>query len=171
MLVSTYGFDPSLNFDPARIASQVVSGIGFLGAGLIFFNKGTMHGLTTAAGIWATSAIGLAFGAGMYEIGFIAGALIFLLQKYLHKLYPYVQPANTINIQIHMNEEGDINDINHVFSKLHLGHDENKIISVDDDGFIVETEIISRNSISPKLIKEKLEELNNVTSVHYSRNK
>ena len=69
MIVSKYGFwdilgDTGIGLDPSRIAAQVVSGIGFLGAGTIIIQKLFVRGLTTAAGIWATSAIGLAVGAG-----------------------------------------------------------------------------------------------------------
>ena len=56
------------NGDPGRIAAQVISGIGFLGAGAIIQMKGSVRGLTTAAGIWMTACLGLAIGAGMYII-------------------------------------------------------------------------------------------------------
>lgn len=69
MIVSQYGYDAVIRqgvaLDPARTAAQVVSGIGFLGGGLIFVKKDTVRGLTTAAGIWISSAIGLAAGAGL----------------------------------------------------------------------------------------------------------
>ena len=74
MIVSQYGFEGFLadhdgtRFDPGRIAAQVVSGIGFIGAGTIIFQKQVIRGLTTAAGLWATAAIGLACGASMYVI-------------------------------------------------------------------------------------------------------
>ena len=58
-----------IDLDPSRVAAQVVSGIGFIGAGTIIFQKQIVRGLTTAAGIWATSGIGLAIGAGMYWLG------------------------------------------------------------------------------------------------------
>lgn len=64
------------NGDPGRIAAQVVSGIGFLGAGAIIQMKGSVRGLTTAAGIWMAACIGLAVGAGMYLISIIATLLI-----------------------------------------------------------------------------------------------
>ncbi|MBQ3959017.1 MAG: MgtC/SapB family protein [Muribaculaceae bacterium] len=64
------------NGDPGRIAAQVVSGIGFLGAGAIIQMKGSVRGLTTAAGIWISACIGLAVGAGMYVISVIATLLI-----------------------------------------------------------------------------------------------
>ena len=72
MLVSTHGFYEVINenhisFDPSRVAAQVVSGIGFIGAGAIMFLKdGIIRGLTTAAGLWTVAAIGLATGSGMY---------------------------------------------------------------------------------------------------------
>lgn len=71
MLVSTYGFNDVLEqgrlSDPSRIAAQVVSGIGFIGAGTIMFQKqGIVRGITTAAGLWTVAAIGLAAGSGMY---------------------------------------------------------------------------------------------------------
>lgn len=74
MIVSQYGFqqiiqENSVSLDPSRVAAQVVSGIGFIGAGTIIIQKQFVRGLTTAAGIWATAGIGLAIGAGMYGVG------------------------------------------------------------------------------------------------------
>ncbi len=72
MIVSAFGFGdilgtPNVTLDPSRIAAQVVSGIGFIGAGTILFMKqGTVHGLTTASGLWTVAAIGLATGGGLY---------------------------------------------------------------------------------------------------------
>lgn len=79
MLVSIYIPQEYLglkNGDPGRIAAQVISGIGFLGAGAIIQMKGSVRGLTTAAGIWMTACIGLAVGAGMYGIATMACVLI-----------------------------------------------------------------------------------------------
>ena len=95
MLVSKYGFtdmiagkalfEGSRGTDPARIAAQVISGISFLGAGVIFKNGSTVKGLTTAAGIWATAGIGLAVGAGMYWLGLFTTVLIATLQYLMHR--------------------------------------------------------------------------------------
>ena len=83
MIVSKYGFEDILGkegvgLDPSRIASQVVTGIGFLGAGTIIIQKLFVRGLTTAAGIWTTAAVGLAVGAGQYWLG-ISATLLTLL--------------------------------------------------------------------------------------------
>ena len=67
MIVSRYGFDGQ--GDPGRVAAQIVSGIGFIGAGAIMVNRKAVHGLTTAAGIWVAAGIGMAVASGMYAIG------------------------------------------------------------------------------------------------------
>ena len=83
MLVSIYIpeklFGATANGDPGRIAAQVISGIGFLGAGAIIQMKGSVRGLTTAAGMWMIASIGLAVGAGMYLIAVTASVLIILV--------------------------------------------------------------------------------------------
>ena len=84
MIVSQYGFDDVLKtdlvrLDPSRVASQVVSGIGFIGAGtIVLLHKQIVRGLTTAAGIWTTAGIGLAIGAGMYVVGIAATVLVLI---------------------------------------------------------------------------------------------
>lgn len=78
------------NGDPGRIAAQVISGIGFLGAGAIIQMKGSVRGLTTAAGIWMVSTIGLAVGVGMYMLSIVATLLILFilvqLERFEHKV-------------------------------------------------------------------------------------
>lgn len=103
MIVSAYGFDgalvtPEHRLDVSRIAAQVVSGIGFIGAGTIIFQKNAVRGLTTAAGVWVTAAIGLACGAGMYELATAATVLVlFGLEAFnfvLHKFDRHRQSSN-----------------------------------------------------------------------------
>ncbi len=76
--------------DPARVAAQVISGVGFLGAGAILQNKGSIRGLTTAAGIWIVAALGLAIGVGLYWIAIITTAFILFtlirLERYEHQV-------------------------------------------------------------------------------------
>lgn len=77
MLVSIYGFDSSSG-DPARLAAQVVSGIGFLGAGTIIRTGNDISGLTTAASLWVCAGIGLAIGSGYYLGGIITAAVVLI---------------------------------------------------------------------------------------------
>ena len=83
IIVSQWGFGdvvghPGIGLDPSRVAAQVVSGIGFIGAGTIMMQKQFVRGLTTAAGLWATAGIGLAIGGGLYTVG-IAATLLTLI--------------------------------------------------------------------------------------------
>ncbi|HTK61024.1 MAG TPA: MgtC/SapB family protein [Pseudonocardia sp.] len=83
MLVSKYGFGDVVaaglvNLDPSRVAAQIVSGVGFLGAGLIITRRGAIRGLTTAAAIWETAAIGMAAGAGLAVLALVVTGLHFL---------------------------------------------------------------------------------------------
>lgn len=91
MIVSIYGFEGLTNLegikagDPARLAAQAVTGISFMGAGVIYKNGSTIHGLTTAAGLWTTALIGLAIGAGMFGLGVFTTVLLAVLQFVMHK--------------------------------------------------------------------------------------
>ncbi|MDO4532031.1 MAG: MgtC/SapB family protein, partial [Bacillota bacterium] len=89
MIVSKYGFMdvleiPGMRVDAARIASNVITGISFLGAGVIFIREASIKGLTTAAGLWAMAGVGLAIGAGMYSVGIFATLLVMLIQIFTH---------------------------------------------------------------------------------------
>ena len=91
MIISKYAFSDviilnNVGLDPSRIAAQVVSGISFLGAGTIFMEKKSVKGLTTAAGIWTTAAIGLATGAGLYCIAIFTTFIVIVILKFMQKL-------------------------------------------------------------------------------------
>ena len=86
MVVSKYGFYDVEEVDSSRVAAQIVSGVGFLGAGVIFVRNNTVSGLTTAAGLWTTAGVGMAIGAGSYFIGISAGFLVVVVQILLHKI-------------------------------------------------------------------------------------
>lgn len=114
MVVSKYGFSDMVvgemgmrGADGARIAAQVVSGIGFLGAGMIFVHKNSVSGLTTAAGIWATAGVGIAIGAGMYAVGFSATVIIVAVQILLHKNFRWLRMPTTKMLYIQGVDEPD----------------------------------------------------------------
>lgn len=88
-IVSQYGFGFDLK-DSSRVAAQVVSGIGFLGAGTIIFQRNVVRGLTTAAGLWVTAAIGLACGSGMFAAAAIATVLIIVGLEVLILFIPHI---------------------------------------------------------------------------------
>ena len=82
MIISQYAFTG--RYDAARVAAQVVSGIGFIGAGVIIFQKNVVRGVTTAAGLWVAAAIGLACGAGMYAVAAAASLLTIICLETMH---------------------------------------------------------------------------------------
>lgn len=83
MVVSKYAFT-GMDADVSRVAAQIVSGIGFLGAGIIMLRGQKMHGLTTAAGIWATAGVGMAAGAGLYIVATGAALILIAVQCICH---------------------------------------------------------------------------------------
>ena len=101
MILSAHGFGDILfsentRLDVSRIAAQVVSGIGFIGAGTIIFQRHAVHGLTTAAGLWVTAAIGMAAGAGLYVIAAFTTFLVLLGLEVLHALLPQINNRTII---------------------------------------------------------------------------
>lgn len=110
MIVSKYGFSDligikGMGLDPSRIAAQIVSGIGFLGAGIIFVRNHIVNGLTTAAGIWVTSGIGMAIGSGMYVIGVVAAIGVVFVQVILHLPFQMFRSVEILNVEVHIKDK------------------------------------------------------------------
>lgn len=101
MLVSKYGFLDMLHYDsvgldPSRVAAGIVTGIGFLGAGMIFARGRGVTGLTTAAGVWATLGIGMAVGAGLYLISAFCTLFIVSIQTLLHRNFSFLSHSGAV---------------------------------------------------------------------------
>lgn len=96
--------------DPARMGAQVVSGIGFLGAGtIIVTGRNRVKGLTTAAGLWAAACVGLSLGIGFYSGAIIGCVLIFIVMATLHRLDDWVMSSTkTINLYLEFDEMSDV---------------------------------------------------------------
>ena len=113
MILSKYAFVDLVGVnglrgaDPARIAAQVVSGISFLGAGVIFKNGNSIRGLTTAAGMWGTAAVGMAIGAGMYWVGLIEAAVLVGIQIVLHRFPVGADALTTQEIVVEMTDSDE----------------------------------------------------------------
>ncbi len=126
MVVSKYAFfdvitqglynGVEVRLDPSRVASTIASGIGFLGAGMIFVHKNNITGLTTAAGIWATSGVGMAIGAGMYSVGIASTVIIVVAQIVLHLRGGWSKQLKTKNIIIKDIDKPDYQE--YIISKL-----------------------------------------------------
>lgn len=118
MAVSKYGFFDVVRYgmsqgmdvklDPSRMASTIITGIGFLGAGTIFVRKQVINGLTTAAGLWSTAGIGMTIGAGLYIVGVSITLFQFLVQILLHKNLRLLRSPTSDLIVLRADNAGDI---------------------------------------------------------------
>lgn len=142
MVVSKYGFQdiPALEMmkvDASRVASNVVTGVGFLGAGVIFFKGSTIKGLTTAAGLWTTAGIGLALGSGMYFIGIASAVIMIIAQFILHRVLKSVDSYSTSEISVVLkNENGAIEEFRGQLEKENLVIQACKIIKDREENVI-----------------------------------
>ena len=147
MIVSKYSFADltsaaGSNFngvrgaDSARIAAQVVSGISFLGAGVIFKHGSAVRGLTTAAGLWATAGIGLAIGAGMYPVGIFAAILVAFVQVLMHKFVVGADSLASSHLTFTIRSEGDLQETMEAYIGDHTMQISDTKIVYHDDGFI-----------------------------------
>ena len=98
MIVSLHGFGPSA--DTSRVAAQIVSGVSFLGAGIIIYRKQEIKGLTTAAGVWATAGVGMACGGRLYVVAIGATAIMIALQLLLHLNVKPFKPVKHFSVNI-----------------------------------------------------------------------
>ena len=149
MCVSKYAFFDILRFcrdsgfdiklDPSRVAASIVSGVGFLGAGTIFVRKQVINGLTTAAGLWVTSGIGMAIGAGMYIPGIAATLILFMAQVFLHKNYSFLSFPVSDQVILRVPDEPNIiHRVNDAFSSHDIEVRSLKFDKRDDDLLEVE---------------------------------
>ncbi len=106
--VSIWGFGPAS--DGARVAAQIVSGVGFLGAGIIVYRKHEVRGLTTAAGVWATAGVGMACGASMYILACGATVILIAMQCFLHaNIRPFrLKKTYSINISFLQSDDNNL---------------------------------------------------------------
>ena len=117
MLTNQYIVETFNTADPARLGAQVISGIGFLGAGtIIVTGRHQVKGLTTAAGLWASACMGLAIGIGFYEAAIVACVVIVLVSTLLHRLdHVIISHSKVMDLYV---EFGDTSDISTFMTKL-----------------------------------------------------
>jgi len=111
----------TLRLDPSRVAAQIVTGIGFLGAGVILKEGASVRGLTTAASLWAVSGLGMAFGMGFFSLGAIATALVLASLTFLKKLDPIMKKDRFLTLSITaLNRDGLLEELLTVFDESDL---------------------------------------------------
>ena len=153
MVVSKYGFADTVQGDGARLAAQVVSGVGFLGAGMIFVRHNLVSGLTTAAGVWTTAGIGLTIGSGMYFIGIFAALMLVLMQNVSHKMSYFSNVASTGQIRMTVaTMPGSVEDIERVLISNKIEIQSVQINKSDKEKMKLEFEVVYPQKMNkPKL--------------------
>lgn len=170
MIISQHGFDGVLHevgvgLDPSRVASQVVTGIGFIGAGTIILHKQTVRGLTTAAGIWATSGIGLTIGAGMYVLGISATVLTLIGLEVLSLLFKKVG-MKSLSVEFSTNNKDTIDSVAKSFNSkdFHIvSYQMNEKTDSDLTTYYVSMVVKSKKSNDEGVLLSHLQEYKDVT--------
>lgn len=147
MIVSKYGFIDILQYeglraDASRIASNVVTGISFLGAGMIFVKGTNIKGLTTAAGIWSTAAVGMAIGCGLYITGVVSTVIIIVIQILFHTFLigfdKILANDNSFDVVIRLENTPDsLDSFKKVLAENNIVIRDNKITLGDDNHFTI----------------------------------
>ncbi|WP_281828503.1 MULTISPECIES: MgtC/SapB family protein [Lactobacillus] len=177
MIVSKYGFADLLNMhgialDPSRIAAQIVTGISFIGAGTILVRREQISGLTTAAGVWAVAAIGMAVGAGMYAIGILTTIFLFFVQMIFHD----DTLINKIIVHVRFNIQIEAVNKHHILPQIKEELEENqvenisvKILDVSDEKIVFNVDGIINNKKDENDIIMALRKYPDITRISYTR--
>ncbi|MCR5833127.1 MAG: MgtC/SapB family protein [Selenomonadaceae bacterium] len=156
------------NADPARLAAQVVSGIGFLGAGAIMKEGLTVTGLTTAACLWVVAGVGLAVGAGYYSGAFFTTALVFATLGTLSRIDEWVMHEKNLYITIKTKDKpGQLMQISSCIDDLQLKVRDIKVKADDDsaDILIIEMEVYNHRVLKNIIVLDAVRRIDGVISV------
>ncbi|MFS0615992.1 MgtC/SapB family protein [Lederbergia ruris] len=174
MIISKYGFNDILHeegigLDPSRVAAQIVSGVGFLGAGMILVQRRSIYGLTTAAGIWATAGIGMAIGAGMYELSIFGTILILVGLELLNRIFKFAIPkAYQLTVECLSTDSIKMVIENLTLHKFAIKDYRVKMENVDHTTrYVLELHIQSKNPLEDNQLTQLLYKLNGVTSINF----
>ncbi len=161
MAVSKYAFKGQ-TADVSRIAAQIVSGVGFLGAGIIVYRQQAIHGLTTAAGVWATAGVGMACGGRLYIVAAGATVVLIAVQCFLH-LKPF-RPRRYYSINIKFRHAENANEkIKEIFSVTRFNH---LVINRGESGVTVYSATLNTDKeFSSDMLEKILEENEFILSV------
>lgn len=159
--------------DPARIAAQVVSGIGFLGAGAIMSSSGKVRGLTTAASLWAVAGIGLCVGAGLYVTAIGASVLTFATLSLFARVENRIQKNRIIRMEIYMVDEPcAVGKVFEVFNDLDVQVKDTALVEDNKIGHdVIKLDLLLKipYNIEAEKIKTDLEKITEVYDIVYTQ--
>lgn len=146
-----------LNVDTGRVICQVISGVGFLGAGAIIKTKGAVKGLTTAASMWAVASVGIAIGMGFYKISILSGISILVVLTFLKKFEDkFISKTKLLNIEIKCLNDKAISEINDYFEENQIRINNIESSCDEEYNYILEVpQSLTSNEIISDLISNK----------------
>jgi len=169
MLISIYGFPGDSQWDPGRLAAQVVSGIGFLGAGTILRDGTSIRGLTTAASLWVVAGIGLAAGSGFYWAAAITTLLAVLVLVFLDDLERKFITGSTVGIRVVLSDQpGALAAISQVFANRGINIKKISMAIDEENKKALISLQVKGNNINKEKILEELYLLPGLFSVEWN---
>ncbi len=172
MLLSIYGFETfmekydNVRFDPARIPSYVISGIGFLGAGTIMVHGINIRGLTTAASIWAVAGLGLVVGAGMYSLAGVATFIILLSLVLLQQVERlFLNKRANLHFELIVEEGLKIESLLRIFEKYQSKIEKMEVERAEDDARSLFIELENKTQIDKYELIEEMSSLEHLKRV------
>lgn len=175
MIVSAFGFQDilgkeNITLDPSRIAAQVVSGIGFIGAGTILFQKqGTVKGLTTAAGLWTVAGIGLATGSGLYITAIMTTGIVLIILWILQPIEKkYIRHFVRQTLRITTDIDSKEVDILNILNENEFNIEGLNLIK-SDETHILEINFEGANPEKMALLIDQLRKLDSIKEVNWSQ--
>lgn len=166
---SGFTAETTLRIDPSRVAAQIVTGIGFIGAGVILKEGASVRGLTTAASLWAVAGLGMAFGMGFYSLGAIATVLVLIGLALLKKLEPIIKKDRFLTLTVTArNRDGLLEELQAIFDvrKLLISDLSAHIDLINDELFYQMIITQQKKRIGHELMTA-IRELEGVRKIHY----
>ena len=172
MIVSQYGFgdlnlSPEYRADASRIASNIVTGVSFLCAGVIFVRGASVKGLTTATGIWTCAGIGMAAGAGMYLITILATALILIIQLLLAGPSAKIETHYSIEIDLSLPRSVSVDDIVSEISSIIKSNPHSIQLTKSDELNVYKLQFNIRHTVNEKELIQTLSKKDCISNISW----
>jgi len=164
-----YNAESALRIDPSRVAAQIVTGVGFLGAGVILKEGATVRGLTTAASLWTVSGLGMAFGMGFYSLGGIATILVLVSLSFLKRLDPIIRKDRFLTLTVTaVNRQGLLEELQDIFNlrKL-LVSDLSSSLDLEENEIFYQMVITQQQKRVGHELTTAIRQLEGIKKIHY----
>jgi putative Mg2+ transporter-C (MgtC) family protein len=165
-----HGPDTALRLDPSRTAAQIITGIGFLGAGVIIKEGATVRGLTTAASLWAVAGLGMAFGMGFFALGGISTVFIIGSLLFMKKLDPYIKKDRYLTVTVTAKNRDSLYDdlVNLICEMGYKIVDISSQVDLQEDELFYKLVITQQQKRIGRALSSAIAKLEGVRKIYYS---